>query len=66
MVEPTGPPRTQLPGTTPEETKGAQTFMVGNHEEFARDIRSRLEDVELNALEEGLLQRYLQNQETCA
>jgi hypothetical protein len=55
-----------LPGTTPEETKGAQTFMVGNHEEFARDIRSRLEDVELNALEEGLLQRYLQNQETCA
>jgi len=56
MVEPTGPPRTQLPGTTqPEETKGAQIFMAGNQAEFVRDIRSRLEGVELNILEEGLL-----------
>ena len=30
------------------------------------DVKSKLEGIELNALEQGLLERYLQDQDTCA
>ena len=66
MVEATGP-RTQLPGT--EETKGAPsnelTYVVGNQAAWGQDIKDRLEGVDMNALESGLLDRYIQDPATC-
>ena len=68
MVEPTGPPRTQLPllNAQEEEKKGQTTFMYGDRDAFALDVRKRLEGVELNALEEGLLDRFISDEATCA
>lgn len=65
MVEPTGPPRTQLPGTSnaAEETKGENltTYMVGDEAAFAADVRKRIHNIDMNMLEKGLLDRYLQD-----
>lgn len=77
MVEPNPPsnqPRTQLPAATtttaavelePEETKETSQFMYGNDEDFANDVKARLEDVEMNPLEAGLLDRHLQDPRNC-
>ena len=60
MVEPN---KRTLPGSdagaAAEETKQESIFMSGSQEQFEQDVRARLEGVELNALEEGLLSRYL-------
>ena len=46
MVEATGP-RTQLPGT--EENKGeTQFYVAGTEEDFANDVKARIEGVDLN------------------
>ena len=53
MVEPTGPPKTQLPATSlaaqqqtaqPEEEKkeGEYFYVAGSQEEFALDVKKRL------------------------
>ena len=69
---------TQLPTTIIEETKqiqeevktmtlsGEKTYTTGSHEAFVEDVKKKLEGIELNALEQGLLERYLQDQDTCA
>ena len=35
------------------------TFTTGSQEEFVADVKRKLEGIELNALELGLLERYL-------
>ena len=62
---------TQLPTTIIEETKqiqeevktmtlsGEKTYTTGSHEAFVEDVKKKLEGIELNALEQGLLERYL-------
>ena len=59
----------QLPGTTQiEEVKGGEEklYSSGSTEEFIADIKMKLDGIEMNVLEKGLLDRYLQDQETCA
>ena len=41
-------------------------MMVGSKDDFAKDVRARLQDVELNILEQGLLDKFLQDPSTCA
>lgn len=68
MVEPNNnqQPRTQLPcSNAPEETKDAQSFMSGSEAEFEADVMHRLQGVELNVLEEGLLKQFIKNRATC-
>jgi len=61
MVEANGnAPKTQLPATkSNEETKSEQVYMYGSAADVLADTMSRLEGVEMNALEEGLLTRFL-------
>jgi len=64
---------TQLPGTEPtpllEESKtktSVSVFPTGSQEDFVQDVKRKLEGVDLNVLELGLLERYLSDQKTCA
>ena len=67
MVEPTGAPKTQLPNpNNTEESKESTTFMYGDRDAFAQDVIRRLDGVDLNILEQGLLNRYIQDEATCA
>mmetsp|Transcript_1821 Transcript_1821/g.2626 ORF Transcript_1821/g.2626 Transcript_1821/m.2626 type:complete len:113 (+) Transcript_1821:49-387(+) len=66
MVEPNGPPRTQLPtaklateSSGQEESKEESLYMYGPASAVLEDIFTRLEGVEMNKLEEGLLRRFL-------
>ena len=65
-------PATQLPNINSlslaeEETKDSNvSMMVGSKEDFAKDVRARLQDVELNILEQALLDKFLQDPSTCA
>ena len=61
MVEPS--PKTQLPSSAAaaEETKDELCFMYGTKQEVIEDVKGRLENVEMNPLEVGLLERYLQD-----
>ena len=70
MVEPTGQPRTQLPGTEESKTPAATTnnepsYMVGDQAAWADDLRQRLEGVEMNQLEEGLFNRFVMDPNLC-
>ena len=47
-------------------SSGEKTYTTGSHVNFVEDVKSKLEGIELNALEQGLLERYLQDQDTCA
>ena len=47
-------------------SSGEKTYTTGSHVNFVQDVKSKLEGIELNALEQGLLERYLQDQDTCA
>ena len=47
-------------------SSGEKTYTAGSHVNFVEDVKSKLEGIELNALEQGLLERYLQDQDTCA
>ena len=38
---------------------GEKTYTTGTHEAFVQDVKSKLEGIELNPLEQGLLDRYL-------
>ena len=66
MVE-ANPPKTQLPtsaqsaaaNNAQEESKEESQYMYGTAEDVMQDIMDRLEGVELNQLEEGLLERFL-------
>ena len=40
---------------------GEKTYTTGSHEAFVEDVKRKLEGIELNALEQGLLERYLQD-----
>ena len=69
MVEPTGQPRTQLPGTEESKTPAVNTnepsYMVGDQAAWAADLRKRLEGVEMNQLEEGLFNRFVMDPSQC-
>ena len=58
MVEPNGPNRT-LPGTD------EKIFMSGSQEDFEADMMKRLDGVDLNVLEQGLLKNYLKDRKNC-
>jgi len=69
MVEPTSAPRTQLPATkspnelvsAAEESKEEKAYMYGSQVEVRQDTLDRIEGIELNALESGLLNRWLED-----
>ena len=69
MVEPTGQPRTQLPGTeeskTPANTNNEPKYLVGDQAAWAADLKQRLEGVEMNQLEAGLFDRFAMDPANC-
>ena len=69
MVEPTGQPKTQLPGTeeskTPATATSEASYMVGDQAAWAADLRQRLEGVDMNQLEEGLFNRFANDPNVC-
>ena len=44
-----------------ENKEGEFLFVAGTHEQFKQDVKNRLEDVDLNPLEQGLMERYMDN-----
>ena len=61
MVE-ANPTNLQIP--VPEESKDENVSMVGTTADMSADIRKRLEGIDLNPLESGLLEHYLRDKET--
>lgn len=70
MVEPSGPPKTQLPTAKPsneaaaatdpiEETKEEGVYMYGDVAQVSEDIFERLNGLDMNVLEQGLIKRGL-------
>ena len=58
MVE-ANAPNLQIP--VPEESKDELVAMVGTTAQMSADIRRRLDFVELNPLESGLLEHYMRD-----